>query len=34
MDSVRDLVAQAEIRSELAPGTTERFAGYALMSMP
>lgn len=34
MDSVRTLVAQAEVRSELAPGTTERFAGYALMSLP
>lgn len=34
MDSVRNLVAQAEIRSELAPGTAERFAGYALMSLP
>lgn len=34
MDGVRDLVAQAEVRSELAPGTAERFAGYALMSLP
>lgn len=34
MDSVRDLVAEAEARSALAPGATERFAGYALMSLP
>jgi hypothetical protein len=34
MDSVRNVVAEAETRSELLPGTTERFAGYALMSLP
>lgn len=34
MDSVRNLVAEAEIHSKLAPGAAERFAGYALMSLP
>jgi hypothetical protein len=34
MQQLRDLVADVEAHSELAPGDEERFTGYALMSLP
>lgn len=34
MPSARDLAADAETLAELPPGPTERFLGYALMSLP
>lgn len=34
MPSARDLAAVAESHDDLVPGASERFAGYALMSLP
>lgn len=34
MPSARDLAAVAEAHDDLLPGASERFAGYALMSLP
>lgn len=34
MQSIRELVADAEQNAELPPGSDERFAGYVLMGLP